>query len=201
MDAGCAVATPVMRNIPGRRLNLPRPRRTPAMPTNFDDNSARNMHERWTKRAIELAVTGARAGHGRPFGAVVVQDGRMVAEAYNEVLKQNDPTAHAELIAVRRAAAALGTRDLSSCDIYVNGMPCPMCYSGIYWSRMRKIYYGCTAEQLAAIIGIDDGELYADLARPPASRQHLPAEQVPGAVADAIACYQAWGPQGHTRGK
>lgn len=158
------------------------------------------MHERWIKRAIEFASMGARAGYGRPFGAVVVKDGKAVAEASNEVIKQNDPTAHAELLAVRRAAAALGTRDLSSCDIYVNGMPCPMCYSGIYWSRTRRVYYGCTAEQLARIIGIDDTELYADLGLPPAQRRNLPAVQVPDAVAEAVACYEAWGPRRHTRG-
>jgi tRNA(Arg) A34 adenosine deaminase TadA len=164
-----------------------------------DDDQAR--HERWTRRAIELAGIGARAGYGRPFGAVVVKDDKMVAEASNEVIKQNDPTAHAEMLAVRRAAAALGTRDLSACDIYVNGMPCPMCYAGIYWAGVRRIYYGCTAEQLARIVGIDDSELYADLARSPEQRKQLPAQQVPGAVADAVACYEAWGPQGHTRGR
>jgi guanine deaminase len=158
-------------------------------------------HENWTRRAIELASIGARAGYGRPFGAVVVKNGKVVAEASNEVIKQNDPTAHAEMLAVRRAAAALGSRDLSECDIYVNGMPCPMCYSAMYWSRMRRIYYGATAEELARIIGIDDAELYRDLSLPPEQRKNVPAEQVPGAVAEAVACYEAWGPQGHTRGR
>jgi guanine deaminase len=157
-------------------------------------------HEPWIRRSIELARAGARAGYGRPFGAVVVRDGKIVAEAYNEVIRLNDPTAHAEILVVRRAAAALGTRDLSSCDAYVNGMPCPMCYSAMYWAGIRKLYYGCSAEQLAQIVGIDDAELYADLALPPAQRQRLPAEQVVGALGEAIACYEEWGRRGHTRG-
>jgi tRNA(Arg) A34 adenosine deaminase TadA len=162
--------------------------------------SEQNLHEYWTKRAIDLARTGMRAGLGRPFGAVVVKDGELVAEASNEVYKQNDPTAHAEMIAVRRAAGALGRRNLSDCDIYVNGMPCPMCYSAIYWTGMRRIYCASTAEQLAEITGIDDTELYADLARPPETRVKPPLEQVPGVVAEAIACFEEWGPRGHTRG-
>jgi guanine deaminase len=163
-------------------------------------NGNKAIHERWLKRSIELASTGSKAGHGRPFGAVIVRDGKLVAEAHNEVISQNDPTAHAEVLAIRRAAAALGSRDLSACDVYVNGMPCPMCYSAMYWSGLRKIYYGCSAEQLAQIIGIDDTELYADLALPPAERRQLPAEQVEGVLDEAIACYETWGHRGHTRG-
>jgi tRNA(Arg) A34 adenosine deaminase TadA len=162
--------------------------------------SGQRLHEYWTKRAIDLARAGMHAGLGRPFGAVVVKDGELVAEASNEVYKQNDPTAHAEMVAVRRAVTALGRRNLSDCDIYVNGMPCPMCYSAIYWTGMRRIYSASTAEQLAEITGIDDAELYADLARPPQARMKPPIEQVPGVLQDAIACYEEWGHRGHTRG-
>ena len=163
-------------------------------------NSELAQHERWLRRSVELASEGSRAGHGRPFGAVIVREGDLIAEAHNEVIRLNDPTAHAEILVIRRAAAALGSRDLSGCDVYVNGMPCPMCYSAMYWSGLRKIYYGCTAEQLSKIIGIDDAELYADLALPPAQRRKLPAEQVTSVVGEAIACYEAWGHRGHTRG-
>jgi guanine deaminase len=163
-------------------------------------NSERALRERLVRRSIELASLGSRAGYGRPFGAVIARDGQVIAEAHNEVIHLNDPTAHAEILVIRRAAAALGSRDLSVCDVYVNGMPCPMCYSAMYWAGLRKLYYGCSAEQLAQIVGIDDAELYADLARPPARRQKLPAEQVTSVVSEAIACYEAWGPRGHTRG-
>jgi guanine deaminase len=164
-------------------------------------NPIESAHEHWTRRAIDLARAGMRAGLGRPFGAVIVKDGELVAEASNEVYKQNDPTAHAEMLAVRRATAALGRRDLSDCDIYVNGMPCPMCYSALYWTGMRRIYCGSTAEQCAEITGIDDTELSVDLARPPQTRVKPPIEQVPAVLPDAIACFQEWGFRGHTRSR
>ncbi len=157
------------------------------------------QHQYWTERAIDLAQKGMRAGLGRPFGAVVVKDGKLVAEASNEVYKWNDPTAHAEIVAVRRATAALGRRDLSDCDIYVNGMPCPMCYSAIYWTGMRRIYCGSTAEQLTAITGIDDAELNAEISRPPEARGKPPIKFVAGAFPKAIACFEEWGYRGHTR--
>jgi guanine deaminase len=162
--------------------------------------SGQRLHEYWTNRAIDLARAGMRAGIGRPFGAVVVKDGELVAEASNQVYKDNDPTAHAEMLAVRRAVAALGRRNLSDCDIYINGMPCPMCYSAIYWTGMRRIYCGSTADQLAAVTGIDDAELYADLARPAQARINPPIEQVPGVLQESIACFEEWGQRGHTRG-
>lgn len=164
------------------------------------DAGPHSEHERWLRRSIELASAGSSAGYGRPFGAVIVRDSKMVAEAHNEVIRLNDPTAHAEILVIRRAAAALGSRDLSGCDVYVNGMPCPMCYSAMYWAGLRKLYYACTAEQLARIVGIDDSELYADLALPPAQRKLLPAEQITSVLRDAVACYEAWGHRGHTRG-
>ena len=150
-----------------------------------DPNSKLTQHERWLRRLVELALEGSRAGHGRPFGAVIVRDGNLVAEAHNEVIRQNDPTAHAEILVICRAAAALGSRDLSGCDVYVNGMPCPMCYSAMYWSGLRdllRVHRGA----LAKIIGIDDAELYADLALPPAQRRKLPAEQVTSVLGEAI---------------
>ncbi|HXP31181.1 MAG TPA: nucleoside deaminase [Stellaceae bacterium] len=170
------------------------------MPEEAGPNSELALHERWLRRSIDLASAGSRAGHGRPFGAVIVREGKMIAEAHNEVIRLNDPTAHAEILAIRRAAASLVSRDLSACDVYVNGMPCPMCYSAMYWAGLRKLYYGCSAEQLAQIVGIDDAELYADLALPPPRRQRLPAEQITSVVSEAVACYEAWGHRGHTRG-
>lgn len=150
-------------------------------------------HERLIRRTIELAYAGFRGGHGRPFGALVARAGAVVAEAHNEVLAQCDPTAHSEVLAIRRAAKALGTRDLSDCDLYVIGLPCPMCYSAATWARIRKIYYASTPPELARLTGIDDAALYADLARPGPERTQLPTEQVPSTVDEANACYREWG--------
>ncbi len=152
-----------------------------------------SFHESQIRRTIELAYQGYRSGQGRPFGALVARDGKVVAEAHNEVLAQGDPTAHSEVLAIRRAAKNLGTRDLSDCDLYVIGLPCPMCYSAATWARIRKIYYASTPEDLARLTAIDDAALYADLARPAAERRQLPTEQVPAALEAANACYREWG--------
>ncbi len=151
------------------------------------------FHERQIRRTIELAYQGFRSGKGRPFGAVMVRDGKVVAEAHNEVLAQGDPTAHSEVLAIRRAAQALQTRDLSDCDMYVIGLPCPMCYSAATWARVRRIYYASTPGELAELTGIDDALLYADLGRAAPDRVQLPASQITSTVGEANACYREWG--------
>ncbi|HBQ64082.1 MAG TPA: hypothetical protein DD727_04000, partial [Clostridiales bacterium] len=112
---------------------------------------------------MALAVEEARAGvshmDGGPFGAVILKEGRVIAHAHNEVIKNSDPTAHAEMQAIRRAAAALGRFDLSDCEIVSTCEPCPMCLSAIYWARIRRMVYGCTREDAAAL-GFDDQRLY-----------------------------------------
>ena len=155
------------------------------------DDSA--FHQRQLRRTIELAYQGYRSGKGRPFGALVVRDGEVVAEAHNEVLAQGDPTAHSEVLAIRRAAKALNTRDLSNCDLYVIGLPCPMCYSAATWARIRKVYYASTPADLAHLTDIDDTRLYADLARPGPQRVQLPTEQIAAVAEEANECYRAWG--------
>jgi len=105
------------------------------------------VKERFMRRAIELAYAGMEGGHGGPFGAVVVRDGEVVGEGHNRVLSTNDPTAHAEVTAIRDASARLGRFDLADCEIYVNGVPCPMCMAAVYWSRIRKLYYASRAGQ------------------------------------------------------
>lgn len=152
-----------------------------------------DFHQRQLRRTIELAYQGFRNGKGRPFGALVVRAGEVVAEAHNEVLALCDPTAHSEVLAIRRAAQALNTRDLSDCDLYVIGLPCPMCYSAATWARIRKVYYASTPADLAELTGIDDALLYADLARAAPGRTQLPTEQVQAAAAEANACYREWG--------
>ena len=109
--------------------------------------------------AIEEARKGFKSNHGGPFGAVVVRNNEMIASAHNEVLKTNDPTAHAEVLAIRRACALLGNYDLSDCEIFSTSEPCPMCFSAIHWSRLKKLHLGTTRHDVA-VIGFDDGLIY-----------------------------------------
>jgi guanine deaminase len=137
--------------------------------------------------AVAEALTGVRLGDGGPFGAVVVRDGEIVAQAHNRVVADHDPTAHAEILAIRAAASALGRFDLSDCDLFTTCEPCPMCLAAIHWARLRSVRYGATREDAAAA-GFDDGKLYEILA----GRQ---AADVPMTQADAEACrepFRAW---------
>ena len=112
---------------------------------------------------LALALEEARAGiendDGGPFGAVVVREGVVISKAHNEVLRRNDPTAHAEILAIRRASAILGSFDLSTCEIYSTSEPCPMCFSAIFWGRIRRLVFGTTREDVAEI-GFDDSLIY-----------------------------------------
>ncbi len=128
------------------------------------------------RRAIALSRQGLEAGRGGPFGAVVVAGGRIVGEGFNQVTSTNDPTAHAEVVAIRAACAALGRFDLSGCEIYASCEPCPMCLSAIYWARIGRICYGNGRDD-AARIGFDDAHIYAEVARPIEARS-LPMVQV-----------------------
>ena len=105
----------------------------------------------YMKLAIEEARRGIRLGHGGPFGSVIVKDGQVVAKGHNHVVKNNDPTSHGEIDAIRKACKALGTFDLTGCDIYTTGEPCPMCACAIMWSNINRVYYGCTIEDNASI--------------------------------------------------
>jgi tRNA(Arg) A34 adenosine deaminase TadA len=116
------------------------------------------------QRAIELAVENVRLARGGPFGAVIVKDGKVVAEGFNLVTSTCDPTAHAEVTAIRRAASALGQFHLGGCEIYTSCEPCPMCLGAIYWAHLDKIYFGCTHRD-AADIGFDDSAIYQEMRR------------------------------------
>lgn len=105
--------------------------------------------------AIEEAREGIRQGHGGPFGAVIVKDGKIIAQAHNMVLANNDPTAHGEMMAIRKAGAALGTHDLTGCTLYTTGEPCHMCLCAIMWANIDQVFYGCTVED-NGIIGFRD---------------------------------------------
>ena len=120
------------------------------------------------RRAIALSEQSVRNGGG-PFGAVVARGGEIIAEASNSVTINHDPTAHAEVNAIRKAAQKLNTFDLSGCDIYTSCEPCPMCLGAIYWARLDRIYYGNNRED-AARIGFDDDLIYKEIALKPADR-------------------------------
>jgi guanine deaminase len=117
--------------------------------------------------AIAEAVRGAAAGQGGPFGAVVVKDGVVIAKASNAVVANNDPTAHAEVQAIRAACVTLGTFQLDGCDVYASCEPCPMCLGAILWARPRAVYFAATRQE-AALAGFDDAVFYQALAGEPA---------------------------------
>jgi len=127
-------------------------------------------HEEFMQMAINLAEQNVKEGNGGPFGAVVVKDGKVVAASANQVVPQNDPTAHAEVSAIRLACKKLNTFNLSGCDIYTSCEPCPMCLGAIYWARIDNIYYANTKVDAAAI-GFDDHFIYQELDLPMAERK------------------------------
>ena len=94
--------------------------------------------------AIEEAKAGIHAGHGGPFGCVIVKDGKIIGKGHNEVIKRKDPTCHGEMMAIRSACQAIGSHDLTGCELYTTAEPCPMCLGAILWANIRKVYYGCT---------------------------------------------------------
>lgn len=128
------------------------------------------MYEKkFMEEAIRLAVENVKNGAGGPFGAVVVKDGKVVAACGNSVTPDNDPTAHAEVNAIREACRKLGTFQLEGCEVYASCEPCPMCLGAIYWARPAKVYYASTKED-AALAGFDDSFIYKEIALPEAGR-------------------------------
>ncbi len=117
------------------------------------------------REAIRLSEENMRTGKGGPFGAVIVKEGQIIARGYNRVLETRDPTAHAEVVAIREAAKLLDVFHLEGCEIYTSCEPCPMCLGAIYWARLDKMYYANTKEDAAAI-GFDDQFIYEELDRP-----------------------------------
>ena len=130
----------------------------------------------YLRRAIELATQNVLAGVGGPFAALIVRDGQVIAEAANSVTTTNDPTAHGEVNAIRKACAALGSFSLAGCEIYSSCEPCPMCLAAIYWARLGAIYYGSN-QQDAAKAGFDDAFLYEELGKNSDNRS-VPALQL-----------------------
>lgn len=143
---------------------------------------------RFMRMAIQLAVDSVTSGSGGPFGAVVVRDGEVIAAEANSVTRTNDPTAHAEVNAIRAACAKLQTFQLADCDVYTSCEPCPMCLAALYWARCANIFYGSTAQDAAAA-GFDDSFLYDEVRRS-ISERRIPIQQL--LHDEALASFKAW---------
>lgn len=146
------------------------------------------MKNTFMARAIELSIESVQSGRGGPFGAVIVKGGAIVAEGVNRVTSTNDPTAHAEILAIRQACEKLGAFELRDCEIYTSCEPCPMCLGAIYWARLARIYFANTAED-AAKIGFDDSFIYSEL-KQPQSQRRIPTTQM--MREEALAVFSAW---------
>jgi tRNA(Arg) A34 adenosine deaminase TadA len=144
--------------------------------------------EELMRRAIALSLEHSRAGDCGPFGAVIARAGRIVAEGWNRVVASADPTAHAEITAIREACRALRTHELRGCVIYTSCEPCPMCLAAIFWARLDAVVYANTREDAAAI-GFDDAFLYDQVALPPGARA-LPFTRLLGE--EARVAFEAW---------
>lgn len=138
--------------------------------------------------AIQLATDNVVHGRGGPFGAVVVKDGEVIATGANQVTASNDPTAHAEVVAIRNACQALGSFQLTGCEVYTSCEPCPMCLAALYWSRCQSIFYGNNAAD-AAQAGFDDSFLYEEVSRPLTERA-IPIRQL--LAQEARTSFQVW---------
>src|SRR6476619_2336431 len=123
------------------------------------------MNEKFMREAISLSIKKMRSGAGGPFGAVVVQGREIVGKGWNQVTSANDPTAHAEVVAIRDACRRLKTFQLDDCELYTSCEPCPMCLSAIYWARLKRVYYANTRKD-AARIQFDDDFIYTEVSRP-----------------------------------
>jgi len=146
------------------------------------------MDNPFMARAIQLSVDNVVSGRGGPFGAVIVKDGAIVAEGVNRVTATNDPTAHAEVVAIREACAKLGTFMLKGCEIYTSCEPCPMCLGAVYWAHIARIYFGNIAAD-ASEIGFDDSFIYRQFARGLGERS-IPMIQM--MREQALAAFRAW---------
>jgi guanine deaminase len=142
-------------------------------------------------RAIQIAVENVRSGRGGPFGAVVVQNGDIISEGVNAVTLSNDPTAHAEVLAIRTACAKLGLFELRDCELYTSCEPCPMCLGAIYWARPARVFFGATAADASAA-GFDDSFIYDEIVESHAGRK-IPMVQL--MHEQALETFRTWGQQ------
>ena len=140
------------------------------------------------RHAVRLSAERMRKGDGGPFGAIIVRNGKMIAEGWNCVTSTNDPTAHAEITAIRRACEALGTFSLKGCEIFTSCEPCPMCLAAIYWARLDRITFANSREDAAAI-GFDDELIYGEVSKPIEHRV-IPTTKL--ALPEAEAVFAEW---------
>ena len=147
-----------------------------------------NPNPSFMQEAIRLSAHGMNLNEGGPFGCVIVRDGVIVGRGNNKVTSTNDPTAHAEVTAIRDACRNLNTFELIGCELYTSCEPCPMCLAAIYWARIGKVYYACTRHD-AAEIGFDDEFLYEEMSKDLAARM-IPIEQV--MRDDAFEVFKSW---------
>jgi len=146
------------------------------------------MPNAFMARTIELSIENVRSGRGGPFAAVVVKDGRIVAEGVNCVTLRNDPTAHAEVMAIREACERLDSFELDGCELYTSCEPCPMCLGAIYWARPARVYFGNTARD-ASEAGFDDSFIYQEIAVPYSQRK-IP--MIPLMRTEALEALRVW---------
>lgn len=146
------------------------------------------MDNSFMAHAIQLSIDNVVSGRGGPFAAVIVKDGRVIAEGVNCVTAKNDPTAHAEVVAIREACVKLGNFALKGCEIYTSCEPCPMCLGAIYWAHISRIYFGNMAAD-ASKIGFDDSFIYREFAQPLSARK-IPINQM--MHEEALAAFRAW---------
>ena len=146
------------------------------------------MDNPFMARAIQLSIENVQSGRGGPFGAVVVKDGAIIGEGANQVTSSNDPTAHAEVLAIRAACKNLDAFDLEGCEIFTSCEPCPMCLGAIYWARLSRVYFG-NSDADASKIGFDDSLIYEEIARPHSQRR-IPLNQM--MREEAMAAFRAW---------
>lgn len=152
---------------------------------NIDDTHG---HGKYMEMAIEEAVKSVLEDKGGPFGCIIVKDGQIIATGNNKVTSTNDPTAHAEIIAIRKACMALNSFQLEDCTLYTSCEPCPMCMGAIYWARPKKVYYGCSKTD-ASNIGFDDKFIYRELDIE-GSKRAIPFEQI--SRQEALKAFEAW---------
>ena len=148
----------------------------------------KNGEQEFMREAIRLSVANVEEAKGGPFGAVVVKDGKIIARGINRVTEINDPTAHAEIVAIREACTVLNTYQLTGCQIYTSCEPCPMCLGAIYWSRADKLYFGNTRHDAAAI-HFDDEFIYEELAKPIKERSLFTQQLL---REEALQAFQKW---------
>jgi guanine deaminase len=146
------------------------------------------MQSPFMARAIQLSIDNVVSGQGGPFGAVIVRNGDIVAEGVNRVTADGDPTAHAEIVAIRQACGKLRAFQLTDCEIYTSCEPCPMCLGAIYWARLSRVYFGNLASD-ASKIGFDDSFIYREIAQV-FDRRSIPT--IPLMRQQALAAFRAW---------